>query len=147
MEISRATNFLLERGATAFIKLYSLNYFVSPLLEGWLEIPCCVEMQMPPTLKSREIIDLYKSLIDLSFDSCEKDFVAGSFLSTNEEIDSTLAACSYSVSKKKKIGKGNPQHEKFGLFSMLHQLLVARGEDMIQIRKLFVKLSLLMTKK
>ena len=73
-------------------------------------------MQMPPTLKSREIIDLYKSLIDLSFDSCEKDFVAGSFLSTNEEIDSTLAACSYSVSKKKKIGKGNSQHEKFGLF-------------------------------
>ena len=34
MEISRATNFLLDRGVTAFIKLYSTNYCVSPLVQG-----------------------------------------------------------------------------------------------------------------
>ena len=32
----------------------------------------------------------YKSMISLSYDSREKDFVVASFLSTNEEIESTL---------------------------------------------------------
>ena len=62
---------------------------------------------MPPPLGNRAITDLYKSKIDLSYDSREKDFVVGSFLSTNEEIESTLAACSSSASKKRKIGKEN----------------------------------------
>ena len=112
LEISRAKKFLLERGATAFIKLYLTNYGVSPLVQGGLEIPCRVEIQIPPTLKNREIIDLYKSMIDLSYDSRDKDFVVGSFLSTNEEIENTLTGCSSSASKKKKIGKENPQHKK-----------------------------------
>ena len=109
MEISRATKFLLDRGVTAFIKL-----------EGDLEILCCVEIQMPPTLKNREIIDLYKSMIDLSYNSVEKDFLFGSILSTNEEIESTLAACSSSASKKKKMGKENPRHEKSDILSFFH---------------------------
>ena len=75
---------------------------------------------MPPTLRNREITDLYKSVIDLSYDSREKDFVAGSFLSTNEEIESTLATCSSSTSKMKKIGKENPQHEKSDIRSFFH---------------------------
>ena len=111
MEISRAMKFLLNRGATAFIKLYSANYSVCPLAQGGLEIPCCVETQIPPNLKNREITDLYKSIIDLSYDSHEKAFVVGLFLSTNEEIQSTLAACSSSANKKKKIGKENSQEK------------------------------------
>ena len=53
MEISRATKFLLDRGTTAFIKLFSTNYCVSPLVQGGFEIPCRVETQRPPTLKNR----------------------------------------------------------------------------------------------
>ena len=120
LEISRAKKFLLDRGATAFIKLYLTNYCVSPLVQGGLEIPCRVEIQMPPTLKNREIIDLYKSMISLSYDSRDKDFVVGPFLSTNEEVESTLTACSSSVSKKKKIGKENPQHKKSAIRSFFH---------------------------
>ena len=63
---------------------------------------------------------MYKRIIDLSYDSREKDFVVGSFLSTKEEIESTLATCSSSASKKKKIGKKNPQHEKSDIWSFLH---------------------------
>ena len=62
---------------------------------------------MPPPLKNRAITDLYKSKIDLSYDSREKDFVVGLFLSANEEIENTVAACSSSASKKRKIGKEN----------------------------------------
>ena len=72
MEISRAMKFLLDRGATAFIKLYSTNYSVSPLEQSGVEIPSRVEIQIPPNLKSREITDLYKSITDLSYDSHEK---------------------------------------------------------------------------
>ena len=86
MEISRATKFLLDKGVTAFIKLYSTNYCVSQLTQRGLEIPCRVEIQMPPILKNREITDLYKSMIDLSYDSCEKDFVVGSFLSKRSRL-------------------------------------------------------------
>ena len=50
----------------------------------------------------------------------KKDFVVGSFLSTNEEIQSTLAACSSSASKKKKIGKEDPQNEKSDIQSFFH---------------------------
>ena len=71
MKISRATKFLLDRGGTAFIKLYSTD-IVFPLVQGGLEIPCRVEIQMPPPLKNRGIIDLYKSKIDLSYDSRER---------------------------------------------------------------------------
>ena len=117
MEISRATKFLLDRGVTAFIKLHSTNYCVSPLVQGGLENLCRVEIQMAPTLKNREIIDLYKSMIDISR---ENDFVVGSFLSTNAEIENTLAACSSSASKKKKIGKENPQHEKSDIRSFFY---------------------------
>ena len=49
---------------------------------------------MQPALKNKEIIDLNKSMINLSYGSREKDFVVGSFLSINDEIESTLAACS-----------------------------------------------------
>ena len=59
-------------------------------------------------------------MIDLSYDSREKDFVVGSFLLTNEEIENTLGACSSSATKKTKIRKENPQHEKSDIRSFLH---------------------------
>ena len=120
METSRVTKFLLDRGATAFIKLHSTNYCVSPLVQGGLEIPCRVEIQMPLTLNNREIIDLYKNMIDFSYDSREKDFVVGSFLSANEEVESILEACISSARKKNKLGKENPQHEKSDIRSFFY---------------------------
>ena len=93
---------------------------VSPLAQGGLEIPCLAEIQMPPALKNRETADLYQSMIDISYDSREKDFLLGSFLSTNEEIESTHAACSSSARKKKKIGKENPQHKNSDIWSFFH---------------------------
>ena len=37
------------------------------------EIPCRVEILMAPTLKNKEIIDVYKDMADLCYDSREKD--------------------------------------------------------------------------
>ena len=41
-EISRATKFLLDRGATVNAKLYSEHYRKSPLFQGGLEIACII---------------------------------------------------------------------------------------------------------
>ena len=46
--------------------------------------------------------------------------MVGSFLSTSEEIESTLAACRSSARKKKKIGKENPQHKKSDFRPFFH---------------------------
>ena len=100
MEISRATKFLLDRGASVFVKLTSTNYCVSPLVQGGLEIPCHVEILMTPTLKNKEIIDVYKDMVDLCYDSREKDSIVGSFLSTKEVEKNQLEACDLSGSKK-----------------------------------------------
>ena len=65
-------------------------------------------------------------MIDLSYDSREKDFVVGLFLLTNEEIESTRAACSSSASKNK-IGKENPQQEKSDIRSFFHVTSIVRS--------------------
>ena len=75
---------------------------------------------MQPTLKNKEIIDLNKSMIDLSYGSREKDFVVGSFLSINDEIESTLAACSMQFFSKQKEKNRNPQHKKSDIWSFFH---------------------------
>ena len=103
MEISRPTKFLLERGATEFVKLTSTNYCVSPLVQGGLEIPCRVVILRAQTLQNKEIINIYKDMVDLSYDSREKDSVVGSFLSTSEEAASE--------NKRKSVTK-NSQREK-----------------------------------
>ena len=120
METSRATKFLLERGAKAFIKLHSTNYCVSPLVQGGLEIPCRVEIQMPLTLNNREIIDLYKNMIDFSYDSREKRLCGWIVPLTNEEVESILEASISSARKKNKLGKENPQQEKSDIRSFFY---------------------------
>ena len=120
LETSRATKFLLDRGATAFIKLHSTNYCVSPLVQGGLQIPCRVEIQMPLTLNNREIIDLYKNMIDFSYDSREKRFCGWIVPLTNEEVESILEASISSARKKNKLGKENPQQEKSDIRSFFY---------------------------
>ena len=73
MEISRPTKFLLDRAATIFVELTSTNYCVSPLVQRGLEIPCIVRILMAPTVKNRQIVDIYKDMVDLHYDAREKD--------------------------------------------------------------------------
>ena len=60
MENSRAIKFILDRGARVFATLTSTNYCVSPLVQDGLEIPCRVEIFMLPTVKNKELIDIFQ---------------------------------------------------------------------------------------
>ena len=65
MENSWATKFLFDRGARVIATLTSTNYCVLPLVQGGLEIPCRVEIFMSPTVKNKELIDIYRNYVDL----------------------------------------------------------------------------------
>ena len=122
MEISRARKFLLDRGATAFIKLYSTNYCVSPLVQGRLKISCRVEIQMPPTLKNREITDLCKRMIDLSYDSHGKSLWLDRSFRQTKRLRVLLQHVVLQQAKRRKQEKRTltTSDQTFGLFSMLH---------------------------
>ena len=56
METSRVTEFLLDRRAGVFAFLTSTNYFISPLVQGGVKIPCRFEIHMAPTVRNKELV-------------------------------------------------------------------------------------------
>ena len=77
-EISRMTKCLLDRGAKISLTLTSTNYR-SPLVQGWLEIPCKVTDKLSAMIKNHMIRGRYEELVrELYFE--QKEEVMGSFL-------------------------------------------------------------------
>ena len=105
IEISRPTKYLLDRGEIAFVKLTPTNYRVSQLIQGGLEIPCRIEILMAPTSKNKEIINVYKDLVNLHYNKHEKDSVVRSFLSMSEGIAPTNKRSSNSSDDRKSAAK------------------------------------------
>ena len=56
-EISRVTNFLLDRGAVVQANIYTTHYRRSPLVQGGLEIACKVFVKMSGTIKNHLLKD------------------------------------------------------------------------------------------
>ena len=51
-ELSRVTEFFLDRGVTVYVKLSAGHYRQSLSVQGGIEIPCTVNFRMPSTLKN-----------------------------------------------------------------------------------------------
>ena len=79
MENSMALKFLQDIEARVRVTLTSTSYCVSPLVQVGLEIPCRVEISMPPTKKNKNIMDIYKDITDLHSDEREEISKVGSF--------------------------------------------------------------------
>ena len=77
MEISRPTKVLLQRGAIVFATLSSTTYRRLPLVQGGLEIPCKVTINMAETLKNKQIIDRYKEMVDVLYSEPDGSAVLG----------------------------------------------------------------------
>ena len=75
-----------KRGAKVIAVLTSTNYCVSPLVQGGLEIPCRVEISMPPTVKNKQIMNIYikKWLICFIMNGKKQPAKVGSFQSSQE---------------------------------------------------------------
>ena len=80
MEISRASKFLMDRGAIFMVELVSTNYRRSPLVQGGLEIPAKITGTMPGTVRNRLLIDKYKEIVTEIYAEPKKEEILGSFL-------------------------------------------------------------------
>ena len=52
------------------------NYCVSSLVQGGLEIPCRIEIHLPPTVKNKELIRIYESYVDTLYYQREEANIA-----------------------------------------------------------------------
>lgn len=62
-ELSRVTKFLMERGAAITAILLETHYRRSPLVQGGLEIPCLVKVEMRPMVENIQLLDRYEELV------------------------------------------------------------------------------------
>ena len=106
MENSGAAKFLLDRDARVIATLTSSNYCVSPLVHGGLEIPCYVEIFMSPTVKNKELIDIYQNYVDLLYYEREDSNIVGSFITGEDDASAgTSNLKSPEISKKTRTSK------------------------------------------
>ena len=109
-EISRATKFLLDRGATVDAKLSSEHYRRSPLFQGGLEIACVVTVTMPGTVRNHMILERYKTIVEKLYCEPKNEVVIGCYLETHTNCNNTLHAGP--SSKKKKNDNNKPPNKK-----------------------------------
>ena len=75
-EISRATKFLLDRGAQISAMLTSTDYRRSPLVQGGLEIAC----KFPGTVQNHLLMDGYVKIVKVNYIEPKHEVILGSFL-------------------------------------------------------------------
>ena len=79
-EISRATKFFIERGASISVQLTSKHYRRSPLVQGGMEIACKVTASIPGTCVNLLLMERYKQLIQKTYIEPQKEEILGCYL-------------------------------------------------------------------
>ena len=85
-EISQATKYLLDRGATVKAVITCSYYRRSPLFQGGLEIPCSVTVSMPGTIRDNLLLDRYRELVTELYGDPKDEIIIGNFLSPTEQV-------------------------------------------------------------
>ena len=132
MENSRATKFLLDRGARVIATLTPTNYCVSPLVQCGLEIPCRVEIFMSPTVKNKELIDIYRNYVDFLYYEREDSNIVGLFITGEDDASpGTSNPKSPEISKKTRTSKTlkNVPHKD------IHSFFVSQRNNEMQRKK------------
>ena len=78
---------MLIRDARIFADLTSTNYRRSPLVQGGLEIPCRITIQMSPTHKNAQLLDRLIELVEAVYTEPTSPEIMGSFLADEIEVD------------------------------------------------------------
>ena len=88
-EISRATKFFMDRGATVTATLISEHYRRSPLVQGGMEIACRVTVSIPGTCLNILLMERYKKLVEETYTEPRSEEILGSYLNNlrNEDME------------------------------------------------------------
>ena len=84
IEISRATKFLLHRGANVIAHLSSNLYLRSSLFQGGLEIACTVKVCFPASTKADMLMGKYKEIVKSLFIKPKNKVIVGGFIEKND---------------------------------------------------------------
>ena len=104
-EISRATKFFLDRGATVTAQLTSTHYRRSPLVQGGMEIACKVTASITGTCVNLLLIERYKQLIQDTYTEPQNEEILGSYLNIQEDEGQKQNHEEISWKKREKITK------------------------------------------
>lgn len=96
-EISRCTRFLISRGGNVKVTVIDSKHRRSPLVQGGLEIPVTVCIELDSTSKNMLVLERYKKLvsenykepINGNFDDCTKDILRDLYESSDSDEDDT----------------------------------------------------------
>lgn len=67
-EISRFTHFIMFYGATVTAKVVDAHHRRSPLVQGGLEIPVLITVEMNYTSQNKEALSRYEKLVTISYE-------------------------------------------------------------------------------
>ena len=94
-EMSRYTRFLISRGGNVKVTVVDSKYCRSPLIQGGLEIPVTVCIEIDSTSKNVSVLERYKKLVNENykepnngnFDDCTKDILRDLLVDSNSDED------------------------------------------------------------
>ena len=113
-EISRATYFLLLRGAEVTARIATEKYRRSPLVQGGLEIGCKLIVVMPPTHLNEKLLDRFKNILEQSYLQPSEDNDIGTYI--NDDIDFRFSSQKAQNSNPKKKSLKKTQSQDIRLF-------------------------------
>ena len=108
-DISRATKYLLDRGATATATLTSKHYRRSPLVQRGLDIPCKVSATMPGTVSNLLVLEKYQQLVEV-YTEPKNEEILGSFLHAIV-MDQRPTPAKKNTKIKKAVPSNVPEHK------------------------------------
>lgn len=85
-EISRFTRYLIMHGAVVKVKVTDTKYRRSPLIQGGLEIPIEVQIQLKNSTYNQQALSKYKDLIEANY----QEPVDGKYKDATEDILKSL---------------------------------------------------------
>jgi len=137
-ELSRTLNFLMIRDARIFADLKSTNHRRSPLVQGGLEIPCKITIQMSPTRKNTQLLDRLIELVGSVYSEPTTPEIMGSFLVDEIEFEEVVNFEAEETSKpkqKKKTASSKRSYDIRDMFSGKVPKITRTKQDNIQQEK------------
>ena len=111
-EISRPTNFLLDRGAEIVPEIERSHYRRSPLIEGGLEIRCKVSVTLPGTIKNHMLLGRYKEIVNKLYYQPKNEVIIGNFLTSVSNQNIHLNQPQQKQLGQKKVNQKRKTNEK-----------------------------------